>query len=282
MLAWAALTFGVAVAGLAQAQTPDAAPPADDWTFAERDGVTAAFLQFDNGLDIVVRCKDRNLETMIIGLPPSSERTRELRIYGGDETAPERGANWFVAEQADTAFSSSPALFARSLREGGAMNLVVPGGAASGRNLRYVLNLPSSPSAINGTLAACGKPSVDPRDALVEPLGEDDLPVGITWAEPPRPEYPMGYLTYEWGFAAISCLSQADGSLDQCEVETQHPLDGPFGAAALTAARSARVQLGDSASPLPTRLIRFNINFRMEGEGSRPRAPTGSRLIRGG
>ncbi|ADL00013.1 hypothetical protein Bresu_0698 [Brevundimonas subvibrioides ATCC 15264] len=279
VLGLAALALASALGGLAQAQTPDTVPPADDWTLADRAGITAAYVRFDSGIDIVVRCKGESdsIETLIMGLPAGEGRSRPLRVSLGDQPLQER--TWYVGDEATTAISGSPARFARTLRNGGVVNMVVPGGAQNGRNLRYILNLPASSSAVDQVLTACGKPLVDPRDLQIEEVPEGGLPTGIAWARPPLAIYPEGFRTYAWGFATITCLSQRDGSLDSCETEAQYPLDGGFGAAALRAMRLAKVQVPDQPDqPVPRRLVSFTLRFVVPDVGSTLRPETGSRI----
>lgn len=254
------------------------AAPADDWNLARRDDVTAAYVRFDSGLDIVLRCQRGTVESLIVGLPPAQGRTRELRVSMGDQ--PIETGTWYVGGDPTVAVNGYPAPFARRLREGGRINLVVPGGAENGRNLRYVLDLPSSSTAVDQTLTACGKPLVDPRDAEIEPLPDGALPSGIAWARAPQPLFPEGIRTYTWGFATVSCLSRPNGGLDACEVEAQHPLDGGFGAAALRAMRLARVEVaGLPDQPVPRRRIAFTVRFQIQDMNDRPQAPTGSRIL---
>lgn len=275
-----ALVMALTQVSAASAQTPASAPPGDDWTLASDDDVTAAVIGYDSGIDIVVRCAGGRFETLIAGLPPATGRTRELRFSDGP--GPGQPDTWYVGRYPTVAVTTFPARFARSLREGGSLNMVVPGGAENGRNLRYVLDLPASPSAINATLTACGKPIDDPRDALIEEVAEGGLPEGIAWRRAPEPNYPDRRM-YEWGFASVSCLSDPGGVLRQCEVEAEHPLDGGFGQATLNAVRAARVEVrGQRGAPVPRRMIVFTTRFGMSeiDRGTPTRAPTGSRLTR--
>lgn len=237
----------------------------DDWDFQvdPTTQLTTASLIFDNGLLVAVRCVGSRYDALLAGLPaaPEDAETRELSIQFRDAEAGTQ--RWSVGINPQVAVSDLPARFARELREGGRLQVVVPGGGTGGANVRYVLDLPTSSSAIDQTLQACEKPLVDPRDAEIDSLDDEGLPGGVTWAERPRPEYPSGR-TYVRGFAAISCLTQADGRLRDCAVESEHPLDGGFGEAALRGVRRARVRATEATDgPLPTRFIIFRTVFRM-------------------
>ena len=262
------------IAGPAMAQAGD-----DDWDLRvnPQADLIAASLTFDSGVAVGVRCFGGRYDALLAGLPAARERvyTRDLTIQFGDE-AP--GAErWNVAVDRQVAVSSLPARFARSLRQGGRMQVVLRGAGANGSNIRYVFDLPASSSAIDQTLEACDKPLIDPRDAEIEGIGEDGLPAGFRWAERPRPSWPNAPETSS-GFAVISCLTQPDGRLRDCTVESQHPLDGGYGDAALRATRRARVQITDNPdAPIPTRFVTYRTNFYPRDPDL---APTGTRLRR--
>lgn len=251
----------------------------DDWDLRinpEAD-LIAASLTFDSGVAVGVRCFGGRYDALLAGLPeaPPNVDRLELSIQFGDEPAADQ--SWSVAINRRIAVSDLPARFARTLREGGRMQVVLRGAGADGANLRYVFDLPASSAAIDQTLEACDKPLVDPRDLELEALGEQGLPGGLDWADRPRPSWPSGR-TYVRGFAAISCLTQPDGRLRDCAVESQHPLDGGFGESALRAARRGRIKVVENPdAPVPTRMIIFRTMFNTS-EASGP--PTGTRLQR--
>lgn len=266
------LILGTANMALAQ----DAA---DDWDLRvnPESDLVAASLTFDSGVAVGVRCFGGRYDALLAGLPAAAEDvdTRELSVQFGEEPASDQ--RWSVATDRRVVVSDLPARFARTLRDGGRMQVVLRGGGANGANLRYVFDLPASSAAVDQTLQACDKPLVDPRDAELEALGEQGLPGGLGWAEQPRPNYPSGR-TYVRGFAVISCLTQPDGRLRDCAVESQHPLDGGFGDAALRATRRGRIQVTENPTgPVPTRMIIFRTNFSMREPGG---PPTGTRLQR--
>jgi hypothetical protein len=268
----------VSVLALLAIALPALAQDATDWSILRdaRKKTVVAFTDFDSGISIAVRCVDKSYEAIIGGLPEIRGETRRLTLRFPNEDH-DHEETWNVATNSSIAVSSFPALFARELREGGTLNLVVPQGAADGRNLRYVITLPPSPSAIDETLTACSRPLVDPRDAEVVDIGEGGLPDGINWAQRPRPRYPN--TNYARGFAVITCLSNPDGSVKDCVVESEHPQEAGFGAAALRGARDARLQstTGNTGS-IRSRLISFRTNFYMAGYEPRRapgRAPSG-------
>lgn len=268
-----------ALAGLLAA-TPSAGQeaPADWDLLVERSSrVTMAYTDFNNGLSLAVRCVDGGYEAIIAGLPPVADLDRRpLMIQFRDDGA--TPTQWNVAVDPTLAVSERPAPFARDLREGGRLQIVAPGAAEGGRNLRYVLDLPASGASIDRTLEACGKPLVDPRDAELAALGETGLPGGVSWASLPRPSFPSPAV-YEAGFAVISCLTEPDGGLRACEIETEHPRDGNFGEAALRATRRARLEnTREPGALVPVGRILYRTNFRLESPGESFRPP--SRLPR--
>lgn len=227
----------------------------------ETDLVSAS-LVFDSGVGLGVRCLDGRYDALIAGLPeaPGNVGTREISIQFGEHDP--NTQRWTVAEERSVVVSDLPARFARSLREGGRLQVRLLGAGPDGANLRYVFDLPASSSAIDRTLQACGKPLVDPRDLELEALGEQGLPGGLEWADRPRPPWPSAGSTYVRGVAVISCLTETTGRLRDCVVESQHPLDGGFGEAALRGTRRGRLQVAENPdAPVPTRLIIYRAVF---------------------
>lgn len=258
----ALLACAVALPALAQ----DASA---DWDLAQdqRKNLLVAYARFDNGVSIGARCADGGFEAVISGLPPAGRAsTRPLRIAFGDDDLSD--SRWGVATDDTIAISELPAPFARELRAGGRLRILVPNGAPDGRNLLYDLTLPASSSSIDQTLTACGRPLVDPRDAELEALEEDGVPRNLAWAVRPRPNFPS--TRYARGFAVATCVSNPDGSLRDCTIESEHPRDGRFGQAALAAVRRARLQnLAEPGAPLPVTRVLYKTHFLMEGYQTR-------------
>ena len=241
-----------------------------DWDMLRdpREKLTVAYTLFNSGLGIAARCVNESYEAVIIGLPPAGAgETRELRIaFGDEELAAQR---WNVAVNDTVAVSNLPATFARKLREGGRLRVMIPGGAEGGRNLLHDLTLPASSVAIDETLTVCDRPLIDPRDAEIEALPEGGLPSNLIWASAPRPSFPDS-ARYGRGFAMVMCLTSPDGALRDCSVEAEHPQQGGFGDAALRAARRARVANADvPTGPVPPALVLYRTNFVMDGYQTR-------------
>lgn len=241
-----------------------------DWDMLRdpRKRLTMAYTQFDTGLGIAARCVDESYEAIITGLPPAGGgETRILQVAFGDGDLHRQ--RWNVAVDDTIAVSELPAPFARKLREGGRLRIMIPGGAEGGRNLMHDLTLPASSSSIDETLTVCERPLADPRDAELEALPEGGLPANLDWVRRPRPSFPAP-IRYGRGFATVLCLTNPDGSLRDCTVEAEHPQDGGFGDAALRATRRARVaNLDDADAPVPLRRILYRTNFVLEGYQTR-------------
>ena len=231
---------------------------------------------FSNGITIGLRCMDGRYDALIAGLPPAAPEAvmRTVSLQFGDAEAQTR--EWYVSVDRAVAVSDLPARTARQLREGGLLHLRVREAGPEGRRVRYDLDLPVSNAQIDRTLSACGRPTTDPRDTQLAGLERTGLPATIDWQTPPRPNYPQG-MTYDRGFASVTCLARADGRLGECVVESEYPLDGGFGREALSATRHARLQdVNTPGAAIEPRMIVYRTVFRKEGR--RFDVQTGSRI----
>ncbi|MFC5345640.1 hypothetical protein ACETK8_03825 [Brevundimonas staleyi] len=250
----------LAVAGSALAQDVTE----DDWEVIrqpERKTVFA-YIPTSTGLTIGFRCMDGVYGAVIGGLPeaPRNARIRTLRIGIGDKEP--HDSRWSVTTDRTVAIADYPASLARSLRDGGEVSILIPGGGGEGRNLRHDLVLPASSAAIDQTLTACNRPTEDPRDALLPEITENGLPDGVTWARAPRPSYPS--TNYAEGYAVVTCVVQPNGALAQCQIESEHPDDGRFGRNALRATNDARINSpGETPGQYAPRMIGFRVNYVM-------------------
>jgi len=240
-----------------------------DWDFAndERRKLMVAYTQFNNGVGVATRCVDGGFEAVITGLPPAGRiSNRPLRIAFGDEELVQY--SWSVGTDDTIAVSQLPAPFARELRNGGRLRILVPRGAPDGRNLMYDLTLPASSASIDQTLTTCNRPLVDPRDAELDALQEDGVPTDLSWAVRPTARFPR--TDYARGFAVATCVTNPDGTLRDCTIESEHPRDGRFGQATLDAARRARVQNVDQpGAPVPVKLVLYKTTYVVSGYQTR-------------
>lgn len=253
----------VALAALSLALPALAQDAGDDWDVRRERDLMVADAIFDSGIGLGVRCQDGGFGVIIVGLPPmTSGIRRTLGVSFGDrDPSPQ---TWITTSNPRVALAERPAHFARRLREGGAMNLVVPDGAGPGRNLRYVVDLPPSRTAIDSVMAECRIPVDDPRDALLSGADATSLPPGIAWDRPPRAEFPSKAWDNRFasGMAVVSCVTQDDGELDDCIAESEHPMGVGFGRAAVRGARRASVKRSDgSEGPIGRGYIIFAVTF---------------------
>lgn len=255
------------IAVLAALATSPTAPalaqePTTDWAI-ERDPANQsliAYVPMTTGLAIGVRCIKGDFAAIISGLPAagSNQRVRTLGIGPVDH---QHDSRWNVTTDPTVAIADYPARFARNLRRGGPVSILIPGGAGEGRNLRHDIELPPSSTAIDEVLTACDRPLVDPRDALLPEIEAGGLPTGVNWARAPRPVFPR--TNYAAGYAVLTCMMTAEGRLDDCLVEAQHPSDSAFGRAALRSTGDARLTSSTEApGRLTPRMVGFRINFR--------------------
>lgn len=259
MRRWLAFATASLLAGPGHAQEV----PAADWDLVRDDRQRAimAYIVFDVGVTISVRCVDGAYDAVVGGLPPGGDReTRPLELTFRDDASAWDVA-WNVAVDDTMALSPLPAMLAREMREGGRLQIRVPDGGPNGRAIRYDLELPTSSEAVDATLSACGKPLVDPRDAELAAANEDGLPEGLRWRERPRPRWPVEPDGFSKGFAVVSCLTSPDGSVRDCVIESEHPREAHFGDAVVRSLRSARLEPIDGYGPTPVRRFYFRTNF---------------------
>ena len=258
--------IGAAVAGFlcAGGALAQDAPADADWDLVKDEAkkTTIAYVTTTAGLSIATRCVNGGYSALLVGFPetPRRTKTRALGLTFRDEEGSEW--RWNVTTDRTAVVADFPAPFARELRQGGRLQIVVPDGAGPGQNLRYDLELPASGSAIDQTLSACDRPLVDPRDLELDAIAEDGLQVGMRWDRRIRPTYPFRS-RYAEGFAVTTCVAQPDGTLRDCVIETEHPGDGRFGEAVLKAARDATVAY-DGDQPTAPRMMAFRVNFIMQ------------------
>jgi len=245
------------------AVSQDAPNTGEDWDLVKDEAkkTVIAYVTTTTGLSIATRCVNGGFSALLLGLPetPRRNKTRPLGLTFRDEEGSEW--RWNVTTDRTAVVADFPAPFARELRQGGRLQIVVPNGGGEGRNLRYDLELPASGSAIDQTLTACGRPLEDPRDRELDAIAEDGLQVGMRWDRQIRPRYPS-QSRYAEGFAVTTCVAQPDGKLRDCVIETEHPGDGLFGEAVLKAARDATVAY-DGDQPTAPRMMAFRVNFIM-------------------
>lgn len=252
----------IILAAALAASSAGAQSPSDDWEVvrdAQQDTVMAGVV-FDHGVGIATRCSGRAFEVFLIGLEPSDEQIRTLRVDWDAPPPEDRASTWVVGRDPRVAYADLAPTFARSLREGGSLHVTAPG-LAGAPSRRYVLDLPPSSSSINETLAACGKPLDDARVSAGAAAPLDIAPAELDWDVRPMPHFPQSALRsgVESGRVGVSCVAQASGRLSDCVVESEYPAGNGFGVAAVASLRAARLKPTPGAA---SRLIGASIAFR--------------------
>jgi len=247
--------MAAATPAFAQAQTP-AAVEGDDWDFGEDASrrLTIAAVTFEN-FGVAVRCMDGAFSLILSGLPEASgERT--IRYEIGDEEAE---SLWVSAPDSTSAFAVRPNWLAYHLSKGGHLALTVPDDQES---RRIVADLPPSPQAIARVFSACGRAMPEDRSRLE--IEEAIAMPGLTWRSMPRVEFPSATRAAA-GIASLTCNVKPDGSLRGCTAESEFPVGGGFGrAAVLGAHKTGRIGHSDrSRAPIADRQISFVVRYAM-------------------
>jgi hypothetical protein len=221
----------------------------DDWDFGQdaSRNLTIAAVTFDN-FGVAVRCMNDSLSVVVSGLPQDSGR-RSLGWRMGDE--PDQQTAWVSPPNSASAFSIWPRSVATSLSHGGALQIAARDGDST---RRYTVDIPPSGQAVGRVFEACGLSLTSPTTA--PPSGESFA--GLRWARAPEPSFPSRNLTYGAGLAALRCTAQANGSLRDCQVESEFPEGAGFGrAAVLGAHRTGRVAAIEEGQSVAGRTIVF-------------------------
>lgn len=255
--------FGPALAQQACLETSPGAvvgTPPGDWDLLDEGRNVTAYLAFNETPSIVIRCKRRAFDVLLMDLPSATieSGTRILEIGFDGETPVRTG--WSIADPSTSALATAPGYLARRLRRGGLLHLIVPAADDAPRQ-EYRLPLPASDHAVDAALTACDLPLEDPRDPLIERswLAPEFLP---QWSRLPQAQFPRqaAQRGVQTGQAHMSCFVQPDGRLSDCRVENEHPHGAGFGASVLEALRAARL---DQAPDDPDHMVFFTVRFRI-------------------
>lgn len=243
--------FAIALVSMLIQSPP--AQSAPDWIGARDAETVAAVLAYDQGLSLIVLCRDQRLETRIGGLPASAADIRQLQInIPGNDL---RDSTWIVGADQTTALSTAPGNYARRLRAVERLIVRVPPEGDS-RAVRYELPMPEAREPLDAVLTACNTPLERAEDADFEP----EAPL-ISWEFHPIPSYPSD-ASSEAATVRLSCLVEPGGGLSGCRVLEESPRLQGFGRAALQVARRARVGRIDGQEITESRQITYTINFR--------------------
>lgn len=245
--------LGATLAGPATAQ--DAG---EDWDLTEdaQQQLTLASLDFGTN-QLAVRCRAGMLDFLLVGVPPTDEESRRLRVTVG--AIQNEDQSWYTSPGQPIASPAEPARLARQLRAGGELDIRLEA-AAGERARRYRLPVPPSTASLDRVLSACSVPLVDDWD--LRPRAGSEL---IVWADQPSPDFPDLAQQHgvESGVVRLGCIVAAGGALNECHILSESPADAGFGRSAVRAAERARLGLPEDESTVIGKVISFTIRFRV-------------------
>lgn len=242
----------------------------EDWTYSQDRFLTSAVVSFNEGQEVVIRCRRGTMEVSLRGLPEVAGGAYSRTLEVSFDDAPPRPTFWVVGQTTTSAYAIHPAFVARKLRAGGLLRVVVPA-AAGGLRREYRLDLPPSPAAIDAVLNACGRSQNDPRDTFTEAAWFDLDAPDIAWRVRAPAQLPrLGDRRVDDARVDLSCMVEADGRLRACQVENEMPGRLGFGRAALEAMPTARVQTPVHNLDRP---IYFTISWHLHSPEHRRAAP---------
>ncbi|MFA4893859.1 hypothetical protein [Brevundimonas sp.] len=213
----------VAAIGLAALLLAGDATAQDSWDLevSPAGDLTVASVTYEGGVGLAVQCRDGNVEVALLGLPPALpgeiNQYQMRTLATGLAPAPMEESPWMTSAGSTTALSALPLRRARGLKRGGLLvvRTIPPSGVGAPRRLE--IPLPSDSSAIDRTLEACGKRTVDPRDDLL--LAEDVI-TPAEWSRSRMFEMPpwsgRGPTRVE-----VSCIVAEAGRVRDCQVESE-------------------------------------------------------------
>lgn len=219
-------------------------------------------------LSLQVRCQQGSLEVVLNGWPDGERRIRRhvahletINLRAAIDGEPVLSTRW-VSHRQRSAFSHAlPAPFARRLLTGQTFKLSSLSGDEEDATGLAVIQLPVDSGPVAQVLEACGSPLVDARDALIAAATKASR--NYRWLRNPRPEYPgaASFNRIRQGEANLSCTRGQDGSVYDCRIESEMPLQMGFGQAALRSMREVRLA-DDQTSDID--LIVYRMQFRLE------------------
>lgn len=231
---------------------PVAAQTGWDLEVSPAGDVTVASVTYEGGAGLAVQCRDGNVDVAIIGLPAAlpaeidQYQRRTLATGFGGSALTEDG--WAASAGSTVALSLLPLRDARSLKRGGVfVARTTP--PVEGATRRLEISLPADGTAIDRTLEACGKRTVDPRDDL--PL-LGDLLTPEEWSRSRPFEMPPSTSRAPTR-VEVSCIVAEAGRVSDCQVESES--EPGLGARMLRDQRNVRLGLRENAVAAVGRVI---------------------------
>lgn len=209
---------------------------AQTWTAVPATGTetTIAATAWGDGTRIVARCDAGRLVVMVAqSRPLAGPAVRVLAQVGEGKPTIQW---WRVSQDGRTLIARRPASFLRSLRGGGAIDLVVKSREAS--DWEATLALPSDVASLDAVMTAC--------NALDDVTASDD-DAQVTWLQRPSVsarDVPSAALRSDVsGIAVVDCLADPSGRPVECVAIDEAPAGMGFGAKVVALVERGRLNV---------------------------------------
>ena len=244
----------VAIAGCALLLAGHAAAQ-DGWDLdiSPEGDVTVASVAYEGGAGLAVQCRNGTVDVAIMGLPAAlPEEINEYQnrtLSTGFHATALRDDGWKASPGSTAALSTMPLRDARSLKRGGMFLVRTVPATAAGTPRRLGIPLPTDSTAIDRTLEACGKRTVDPRDDMLLLNG---IITVAEWRDSRLFEMPpsSGWTPTR---VEVSCIVAEQGRVRDCQVESES--EPGLGARMLSDERNVRLGLRENAQAAVGRVI---------------------------
>lgn len=229
-------------AALCLGPTPAVAQDADDWAFVdtEEHGMIA-ITEFAGGQAILAQCRDGELKVMLTGLPPTTERARNVEASRADGRHSRQ--TWLSTETPGVFTAAAPGREGRFLRGGGTYEFRTTEGELP--PMRATFDLPSASANLDRVIMGCRWAIEDDRDALEQP-GPQSFEFARSQGRAPQPDRPRRRNGQLVSIVHTSCIIR-NLRLAECRADHQLPTNGHHGARAARAMNGERLVAPDPA-----------------------------------
>lgn len=234
-----ALGCAAALLAAASATAQEAA-----WTAQQSGDVHLAYAVFpDADVAMIARCQSGTLELLLQGVQLAVPDIDGAVQFDDGRV---RDVRWVRSEDGRYLIADRPAHLARGMTRASAAHFQFGFGE---RAPGITLTPPSEPAPLAGVLTACGQPLESARDEA-EHLRLDGEEV---WVKKGRVHIPTrASRDHISGWAIVTCMTRAQGFLDDCEVEAEGPVGYDFGRASVNSLRESRLDPATPAGRLVT------------------------------
>lgn len=233
---------------------------ADGWRLVSEPNSQMAVTEYSSGNSIAVICQSGALNVVLSGLPETTKPSRSLELSYDVRSADRQP--WLSSTTTTVAISGLPAFNARQLRSSRRLSVSVQ--SDEGRAHRYLLDLPTDPSAIDQVLEACREPLTDRRDDLAR-VDPEFFRSGSPWARLPQVQFPQSAASagVTSGYAIVGCTVGPGGSPRDCRIEKESDRRAGFGASALQAIRGGRLRMTGDPPAEEGQVFNFFVPFAL-------------------